>query len=106
MEGREVAAGRDAPADYVAGATRNFADECEWAARQGSSPMKLLRTRALARWLAAAGFCLAGHLQPLCAAGPQNVLQMPGISVRTESTPITIILLLTFLTLLPAILLS
>ena len=68
--------------------------------------MKLLRTRALAQWLAAAGFCLAGHLQPLFAAGPQNVLQMPGISVRTESTPITIILLLTFLTLLPAILLS
>src|ERR1700758_1491049 len=65
--------------------------------------MKLLRARTLARWLAAAGFCLAGHVQPLFAAAQQNVLQLPGINVRTESTPITIILILT---LLPAILLS
>lgn len=68
--------------------------------------MKLLHTKAFGRWLAAAGFCLAGHLLPLVAAGQQNVLQLPGINVRTESTPITIILILTFLTLLPAILLS
>jgi flagellar biosynthetic protein FliP len=68
--------------------------------------MKLFRLRTLARWLPAAGLCLAGQALPLFAAGPQNVLQLPGINVRTESTPITIILILTFLTLLPAILLS
>jgi flagellar biosynthesis protein FliP len=39
------------------------------------------------------------------AAPPQNVLQLPGLTVRTESTPITILILLTLLTLLPAILL-
>ena len=68
--------------------------------------MRLFHTRAVARWLTAAAFCLAGHALPLFAAGQQNVLQLPGINVRTESTPITIILILTFLTLLPAILLS
>jgi flagellar biosynthetic protein FliP len=41
------------------------------------------------------------------AGGPQNpVIQLPGLSVRGDSTSITIILLLTLLTLLPAILLS
>src|SRR4029077_3771948 len=60
----------------------------------------------LLRWLGGAAFCLVAHALPVFAAGQQNVLQMPGISVRAESTPITIILLLTFLTLLPAILLS
>jgi flagellar biosynthesis protein FliP len=45
---------------------------------------------------------------PLAAASAsqQNVLQLPGMTVRAESTPITIIVLLTVLTLLPAILLS
>jgi flagellar biosynthetic protein FliP len=38
------------------------------------------------------------------AAGP--ILQLPGLSVRGDSTSITIILLLTIITLLPAILLS
>ncbi len=42
----------------------------------------------------------------LLAAPPQNVLQLPGLTVRSESTPVSIIILLTFLTLLPAILLS
>jgi len=40
------------------------------------------------------------------AAAQQNVLQLPGVSVRSESTPVTILLILTFLTLIPAILLS
>lgn len=45
---------------------------------------------------------------PVLAAAPaqQTVLQVPGLTVRTESTPITILILLTLLTLLPAILLS
>jgi len=44
---------------------------------------------------------------PLAAAGQQpNVIQLPGLTVRAESTPITILILLTLLTLLPAILLS
>lgn len=43
----------------------------------------------------------------MAAATPQqNVLQLPGLTVRTESTPITIVVILTLLTLLPAILLS
>jgi flagellar biosynthesis protein FliP len=46
-------------------------------------------------------------LPGLCVAAPQApILQLPGLSVRGDSTPITIILLLTVLTLLPAILLS
>jgi flagellar biosynthetic protein FliP len=68
--------------------------------------MSVFAGKTLLRWSGAAGLFLAGHARPVFAAGQQNVLQMPGISVRTESTPITIILLLTFLTLLPAILLS
>jgi flagellar biosynthetic protein FliP len=44
---------------------------------------------------------------PLAAAArQQNVLQLPGLTVRSESTPVTIIVLLTLLTLLPAVLLS
>jgi len=58
------------------------------------------------RWFVALAMCLAGHAQLSLAAGQQNILQLPGVSVKGESTPITIILLLTFLTLLPAILLS
>jgi flagellar biosynthetic protein FliP len=43
----------------------------------------------------------------LLSAQPQSsVIQLPGLSVRGDSTSITIILLLTLLTLLPAILLS
>jgi len=68
--------------------------------------MKVFRGGAVLRWMAGAALCLAGPALSTFASGQQNVLQMPGISVRTESTPITIILLLTFLTLLPAILLS
>lgn len=51
-------------------------------------------------------FCVAGHAPWAFASGQQNLLQLPGVSLKTDSTPITIILLLTFLTLLPAILLS
>jgi flagellar biosynthetic protein FliP len=45
---------------------------------------------------------------PILAAGtPQNpVIQLPGLTVRGDSTSFTIILLLTLLTLIPAILLS
>lgn len=52
---------------------------------------------------------LAGTLfaaAPLAAAPQQTVLQIPGLTLRTESTPVTILVLLTLLTLLPAILLS
>jgi flagellar biosynthesis protein FliP len=54
--------------------------------------------------LAAAALCCV----PVHAAGSQGnlVIRLPGISVRGDSTSITIILLLTLLTLLPAILLS
>lgn len=50
--------------------------------------------------------CATVFASALPAAAPQNVLQFPGVTVKTESTPITILILLTFLTLLPAILLS
>lgn len=40
------------------------------------------------------------------AAGQQSVIQLPGLSVRGDSTSVSIILLLTLLTLLPALLLS
>jgi len=44
---------------------------------------------------------------PLQATGPaQTVLRLPGLTVRSESAPVTILVLLTLLTLLPAILLS
>jgi flagellar biosynthesis protein FliP len=42
----------------------------------------------------------------LTAVARPSALQLPGLTVRGDSTPITIILLLTLLTLLPAILLS
>ena len=50
--------------------------------------------------------CALGLSGRLAAAPQQSVIQLPGITVRAESTPITIIVLLTLLTLLPAILLS
>lgn len=66
--------------------------------------MNVPRAGNLLKWLMAGMICAAAPMA--FGAGQQNVLQFPGVSVRTESTPITIILLLTFLTLLPAILLS
>ncbi|HTQ60218.1 MAG TPA: flagellar type III secretion system pore protein FliP [Candidatus Solibacter sp.] len=68
-----------------------------------------LATSALARRLrpalAYAAFALAVPFRS--AAAPQSpIIQFPGLSVRGDSTSITIILLLTVLTLLPAILLS
>jgi len=68
-----------------------------------------------ARWrrtlcLCARGLGLAlganAHASAVLAAGQQSVVQLPGLTVKSESAPLTIILLLTFLTLLPAILLS
>lgn len=58
------------------------------------------------RWPFAAAYFFLGV--PAClAAEPQSpILRLPGLSVRGDSTSITIILLLTLLTLLPAILLS
>lgn len=58
------------------------------------------------RWLLGLSIGVAARAPLAFAAGQQNVLQLPGVTVKTESTPVTIILLLTFLTLLPAILLS
>jgi flagellar biosynthesis protein FliP len=43
---------------------------------------------------------------PLASAQQQDVLHLPGLTVRSKSTPVTIIVLLTLLTLIPAILLS
>jgi flagellar biosynthesis protein FliP len=63
----------------------------------------------LARRLALAfsGAALLLALPVPCAAASQSpVIQFPGLTVRGDSTSITIILLLTVLTLLPAILLS
>ena len=48
----------------------------------------------------------AGFPARASAAGPNTVFQLPGITVRGDSTSISILLLLTLLTLLPAILLS
>jgi len=42
----------------------------------------------------------------ILATPQQTVIQLPGMTVRSDSTPVTIIVLLTLLTLLPAILLS
>lgn len=58
-------------------------------------------------WRSSLAGSLAVMLRPqMAVAGQQqNVLQLPGVTVRGESTPITIIILLTLLTLLPAILL-
>jgi len=50
--------------------------------------------------------CACAQASLALAAPQQTVLQLPGMTVRSESTPITIIVLLTVLTLLPAILLS
>ena len=63
----------------------------------------LARAKRIALTLAV---CALGLSERLIAATQQNVIQLPGITVRTESTPVTIIVLLTLLTLLPAILLS
>lgn len=60
---------------------------------------------ALRASLAAASLLLAWPARSLAASqGP--LIQLPGLTVRGDSTSITIILLLTVLTLLPAILLS
>jgi flagellar biosynthesis protein FliP len=63
----------------------------------------------LARWLWLA-LSFAGLLLVLparsAAASQGSVIQFPGLTVRGDSTSVTIILLLTVLTLLPAILLS
>jgi flagellar biosynthetic protein FliP len=66
---------------------------------------RAIESRATGLLFAAAGFFLS---VPACfAAEPQSpILRLPGLSVRGDSTSITIIILLTFLTLLPAILLS
>ena len=61
---------------------------------------------AIRRGLAFAGGLCAAPCVSFGAASPQTVLQLPGVTVRTESVPVTIIVLLTLLTLLPAILLS
>jgi flagellar biosynthesis protein FliP len=42
----------------------------------------------------------------ILATPQQTVIQLPGMTVRSDSTPVTIIVLLTLLTLFPAILLS
>jgi flagellar biosynthesis protein FliP len=55
--------------------------------------------------LSSAGFLLALPARSI-AASQAPVIQLPGLAVRGDSTSVTIILLLTVLTLLPAILLS
>jgi flagellar biosynthetic protein FliP len=62
--------------------------------------------RYAGRCLTVLSFSVFGPASRLLAARPQNVLQLPGLTVRSESTPVSIIILLTLLTLLPAILLS
>jgi len=64
------------------------------------------RFAKICRWLSGLALAAVAHAPLALAAGQQNVLQLPGVTVKSESTPVTIILLLTFLTLLPAILLS
>ena len=69
--------------------------------------MKLFSTLRRGCPLTAAAFVLCVSATPAWAAGPrESVLQLPGLTVRSESAPITIVILLTLLTLLPAILLS
>jgi flagellar biosynthetic protein FliP len=60
----------------------------------------------LKRILLGLPLCALVHCARLGAAPQHSVIQLPGITVRSESTPVTIIVLLTLLTLLPAILLS
>jgi len=62
--------------------------------------------RKCLRWAGCAGVLLLGAPELFCAQSQRPVIQLPGLSVRGDSTSITIILLLTLLTLLPAILLS
>jgi flagellar biosynthesis protein FliP len=59
-------------------------------------------------WPGVAGAALTLLLSLPAAAGTSQptVLQLPGVTVRTESAPVSILILLTLLTLLPAILLS
>src|SRR5213082_1573595 len=66
---------------------------------------RLINGRAAVAFLTAAACVL---LLPLHAIAAQNapVIQIPGLSVRGDSTSVTIIFLLTLLTFLPAILLS
>jgi len=52
------------------------------------------------------GLAIWPTITSAAARSQQTVLQFPGMTVRTESAPVTIIILLTLLTLLPAILLS
>jgi flagellar biosynthetic protein FliP len=67
------------------------------------------RTRVFARYVAFTLFSVAVTLilpGKLLAASQSSVIQLPGLTVRGDSTSVTIILLLTLLTLLPAMLLS
>jgi flagellar biosynthetic protein FliP len=68
--------------------------------------MSLRSRKGLLRLVLRLALGFATLAPSLLAAGQQNVLQLPGVTLKAESTPVTIILLLTFLTLLPAILLS
>src|SRR5215475_5891460 len=70
--------------------------------------MKALAVIVSFRVAAIALFGMLLGVHPASAAAPQQqpILQLPGLSVRGDSTSITIILLLTLLTLLPALLLS
>jgi flagellar biosynthesis protein FliP len=65
------------------------------------SPLKTLLTRAAL----AGAIGVLGQLPLAAASQRETVLQFPAVTVRTESAPITILILLTFLTLLPSILL-
>jgi flagellar biosynthetic protein FliP len=70
--------------------------------------MKLLRKFALALTVGAVFLFGGAAFSPLHAApAPQNIsIQIPGIASHGEATPWSILLLLTLLTLLPALLLS
>src|SRR5271154_5162603 len=69
--------------------------------------MRLPSPTAVRRLVAASFSVLALLAVPARAAGQQPpVVQIPGLSVRGDSTSVTIILLLTLLTLIPSILLS
>lgn len=60
----------------------------------------------LLRWASGLSALLLFSPSPSFSAPQQPVFQIPGLSVRGDSTSVTIILLLTLLTLIPAILLS
>jgi flagellar biosynthetic protein FliP len=72
-----------------------------------ASLIRFLRCQVLPGVLTLLGASLGMFAPALAAAVPQGpVIQIPGLTVRGDSTSITIIFLLTLLTLLPAILLS